>query len=107
LLFLSVIVDTVGGNSAMAILTFSVVVGNAESLMKMVGFSLGNKPLRLDDTVVTVHTQIAFIIKSFFFTYIGLMLAPPWSLLLLGVVVGLVLFGTRIPAVMLVAREPA
>jgi potassium/hydrogen antiporter len=107
LLFLSVIVDTVGGNSAMAILTFSVVVGNAESLMKMVGFSLGNKPLRLDDTVVTVHTQIAFIIKSFFFTYIGLMLAPPWSLLLLGIVVGLMLFAARLPAVMLIIRRPA
>jgi potassium/hydrogen antiporter len=106
LLFLTVIVSAVNGNAAMAVLTFSVVVGNAEALMKMVGFSLGDTPLRLDDTVVTVHTQFAFIIKSFFFTYIGLMLAPPWSLLLLGIVVGFVLFGTRIPAVMLVAREP-
>jgi len=106
LLFLAVIVGSVGGNAAMAVLTFSVVVGNAEALMKMVGFSLGNKPLRLDDTVVTVHTQTTFVIKSFFFTYIGLMLAPPFSLLLLGVVVGLALFGTRIPAVMLVASKP-
>ncbi len=107
LLFLTVTVNAVGGNAAMAVLTFSVVVGNAEALMKMVGFQLGDKPLRLDDTVVTVHTQIAFIIKSFFFTYIGLMLAPPWSLLLLGIIVGLVLFGSRIPAVMIVARAPA
>ena len=107
LLFLYVVVSSVGGNAAMAILTFSVVVGNAEALMKMVGFSLGDKPLQLDDTIITVHTQIAFIIKSFFFTYIGLMLAPPWSLLLLGVVVGLTLFGARLPAVLIVAREPA
>ncbi len=106
LLFLTVTVNSVGGNAAMAVLTFSVVVGNAEALMKMVGFQLGDKPLQLDDTVVTVHTQIAFIIKSFFFTYIGLMLAPPWSLLLLGIIVGLTLFGSRIPAVMLIAREP-
>ena len=107
LLFLTVTVNTVGGNAAMAVLTFSVVVGNAEALMKMVGFSLGDKPLQLDDTVVTVHTQFAFIIKSCFFTYIGLMLAPPWSLLLLGVIVGFTLFGSRIPATLLVVREPA
>ena len=107
LLFLSVGVETLGGNSAMAILTFSVVVGNAESLMTKVGFSLGDSPLRLDDTVVAAHTQITFIIKSFFFTYIGLMLAPPWSLLVLGSVVGLVLYAARIPAARLVARPPA
>ncbi|MFO7564200.1 MAG: cation:proton antiporter [Enhygromyxa sp.] len=106
LLFLTVMVGSVGGNAAMAVLTFSVVVGNADALMKMVGFQLGDKPLKLDDTVVTVHTQVAFIIKSFFFTYIGLMLAPPWSLLLLGIVVGFTLFGSRIPAVMLIARAP-
>ncbi|PRP90522.1 K(+)/H(+) antiporter NhaP2 [Enhygromyxa salina] len=105
LLFLYVVVDNTGGNPAMAVLTFSVIVGNAEALMKMVGFSLGDKPLALDDTVVTVHTQAAFIIKSFFFTYIGLMLSRPIYLLLLGFVVGLSLFVTRIPAVMLVARK--
>jgi len=88
------------------VLTFSVIVGNAEPLMKMVGFQLGDKPLRLDDTVVTVHTQAAFVIKSFFFTYIGLMLAPPWSLLFLGVVVGASLLATRLPVVMLIARAP-
>ncbi len=107
LFFLSVGVEGLGGNSAMAILTFSVVVGNAESLMTKVGFSLGDTPLRLDDTVVAAHTQIAFIIKSFFFTYIGLMLAPPWSLLGLGSVVGLVLYAARIPAARVVARPPA
>ena len=104
LLLLYVAADSAGGNPAMAVLTFSVIVGNAEALMKMVGFSLGDKPLALDDTVVTVHTQAAFVIKSFFFTYIGLMLSRPVSLLLLGFVVGISLFVTRIPAVMLVAR---
>jgi cell volume regulation protein A len=107
LLFLTVTVNTVGGNAAMAVLTFSVVVGNAAALMKMVGFSLGDKPLQLDDTVVTVHTQVAFIIKSCFFTYIGLRLEPPWSLLLLGIIVGLTLLGSRIPATMLIVRQPA
>ncbi|PRQ08870.1 cation:proton antiporter domain-containing protein [Enhygromyxa salina] len=105
LMILYVFVDNTGGNPAMAVLTFSVIVGNAEALMKMMKFSLGDKPLELDDAVVTVHSQAAFIIKSFFFTYIGLMLSRPVSLLLLGMVVGISLFVTRIPAVMLVARK--
>lgn len=107
LLFLYAIVDRLGGSPAIAVLIFSVVVGNADSLMKAVGFTLGDRPLALDDSVVTVHTQATFFIKSFFFTYIGLMLAPPWSLMILGVICGLGLFVARIPAAALVARPPA
>lgn len=107
LLFLYALVDALGGSPAIAVLTFSVVVGNADALMKRIGFSMGERPLALDDSVVTVHTQAAFFIKSFFFTYIGLMLAPPWSLLILGMLCGVVLYVARIPAVALVARPPA
>ncbi|MFV8751148.1 cation:proton antiporter [Nannocystaceae bacterium ST9] len=107
LLFLYALVDRLGGSPAIAVLTFSVVVGNADSLMKRMGFSLGDRPLALDDSVVTVHTQAAFFIKSFFFTYIGLLLAPPWSLLILGLVCGLGLFVARLPAAALIARPPA
>jgi cell volume regulation protein A len=105
LLFLYVIVDNLGGNPAMAVLTFSVVVGNAAALMKGIGFSLGDRPLALDDTVVTVHTQATFFIKSFFFTYIGLRLSPPWSLIIVGVLVGVVLYLTRIPVSMIIAGK--
>lgn len=107
LLFLYALVDMLGGSPAIAVLTFSVMVGNADSMMKGIGFSLGDKPLGLDDSVVTIHTQAAFFIKSFFFTYIGLMLSPPWYLLILGMICGLGLFVARIPAAALVARPPA
>lgn len=107
LLFLYVLVDNIGGNPAMAVLTFSVVVGNAAALMRGIGFSLGDRPLALDDTVVTVHTQATFFIKSFFFTYIGLRLSPPWSLIIVGVLVGVVLYLTRIPAAKLIASKSA
>jgi cell volume regulation protein A len=105
LLCLYVIVDNIGGNPAMAVLTFSVVVGNAAALMNKIGFSLGDRPLALDDTVVTVHTQATFFIKSFFFTYIGLRLSPPWSLIIVGVLVGVVLYLTRIPVTMIIAGK--
>lgn len=105
LLILYVTVDQLGGNPAMAVLTFSVIAGNADSLMKRIGFSLGDKPLQLDDTVVTVHTQATFFVKSFFFTYIGLMLSPPWSLIIVGVLVGVSLFLTRVPVALMVAGQ--
>lgn len=105
LLCLYVIVDSLGGNPAMAVLTFSVVVGNAESLMKRIGFSLGDRPLALDDAVVTVHSQATFFIKSFFFTYIGLRLSPPWSLIIVGVLVGVTLYLARVPVSMIVASR--
>ena len=47
------------------------------------------------------HGVITFMVKSFFFTFIGLMLYPPWSLLLLGVILALGLLLARIPAVWL------
>ena len=101
LIMLYVVVDGAGGSAAMAILAFAVIVGNADSLIKRVGFSIGDRPLQLEESVRTVHTQLTFIIKSFFFTFIGLMLAPPWSLLFLGVVVGSILLLARLPAVKL------
>jgi NhaP-type Na+/H+ and K+/H+ antiporter len=89
----------------MAILAFAVVVGNAEAIMRRLGFSLGEGPLELDLTVRTAHSQISFIVKSFFFTFIGLMLSPPWAYLALGVLFGAVLLGARIPMVWLSTRR--
>ena len=41
------------------------------------------------------------MIKSFFFVFIGAMLGPPWRFILLGVLLGAVLFAARIPGVYL------
>jgi NhaP-type Na+/H+ or K+/H+ antiporter len=71
--------------------------------MKRLGYSRG-APLEIDVSVRTVHSQISFIVKSFFFTFIGLMLEPPWSLLALGVLLGFALLAARGPVVRLVTR---
>ncbi|TPV94803.1 MAG: hypothetical protein B7733_13400 [Myxococcales bacterium FL481] len=101
LIVLYVVVDRAGGSAAMAILAFAVIVGNADALIRRIGFSIGDRPLELGESVVAAHTQLTFIIKSFFFTFIGMMLAPPWSLLLFGVAVGTILLLARWPAVKL------
>lgn len=95
LLGLYVLVGELDGSAALAVLTFAVIVGNAATIRKR----LHMKGVGLGLHVTAVHSQIAFIIKSFFFTFIGTMLGPPWPLFALGVGFGLMLLGARFIAV--------
>jgi potassium/hydrogen antiporter len=93
-----VVIDNLEGSAALGILTAAVIVGNAPSLSESVGLA---RVVSLGDGVRNVHEQITFIVKSFFFTFIGLMLSPPWSYLLIGVLFGFLLLGARAPMVWL------
>jgi cell volume regulation protein A len=98
LLLLFVVIDQLEGSAALGILAFAIVVGNAKLLGKVFKFS-DSQDLSAD--VCGFHGQVTFIIKSFFFTFMGAMLAPPWSLVALGVLFGGVLYAARIPPVWL------
>ena len=97
LLGLYVLIQQAGGSAALCILAFAVLVGNAGVGG---GIDATTRP-GLDAGVRGVHGQIAFMVKSFFFTFIGAMLGPPWSAVALGVILGGVLFAIRWPAVRL------
>ncbi|MCB9569986.1 MAG: cation:proton antiporter [Myxococcales bacterium] len=105
LMLLYVLVDVAGGSPAMGVLAFSIVVGNARSFTRWL-HDLGpdQSGVHLDGEVQAVHSQISFIVKSLFFTFLGLMLSPPWSLLIMGIVLGVVLLLARIPAVFVALR---
>lgn len=94
LLVLYVFVDELGGSAALAILAAAVLVGNAPSLGKAFGLSAD---AQLAQGVQHVHSQLAFIIKSFFFTFIGAMLGPPFSMMAIGAAVAVSLLLIRIP----------
>lgn len=91
LLGLYVLVDELGGSAALGILSCAVVLGNAGTIRQ----KLHAKRSSLGFQVTTVHTQVTFIIKSFFFTFIGAMLGPPWPIFALGVGLGLALLAAR------------
>lgn len=96
LLLLYVVIDQIGGSAALGILSFAVVVGNANLLGSALRIS---DSLDLGEDVRGFHQQATFIIKSFFFTFMGAMLGPPWSLIALGVLLGVVLLAARVPPV--------
>jgi cell volume regulation protein A len=96
LLLLYVAIDQVGGSAALGILTCAVVVGNANLIGTKLGF--GTK-LDLSADVRGFNRQVTFIVKSFFFTFMGAMLGPPWGLVALGALFGVLLLVVRVPAV--------
>ncbi len=96
LLLLYVVIDQLGGSAALGILTTAVILGNAKSLSTKIGLA---EPAELDRHVRGFHRQMAFMVKSFFFVFIGAMLGPPISLIVLGVLLGLMLLSARVPSV--------
>lgn len=98
LLILYVVIDNAGGSAALGILTVAVILGNAPRLSRMIGLK---DSYGLDTAVRGFHRQMAFMVKSFFFVFIGAMLGPPWSLMLLGVLLAGALYAARLPAVRL------
>lgn len=94
LLILYVLVEGAGGSGALGVLSFAVVVGNAGHIGRIVKL---DAQLGLDDDVRGFHSQMVFIVKSFFFTFVGAMLGPPWSLALAGALLAAVLLLARYP----------
>ena len=98
LLMLYVLIDEMGGSAALGILAAAVILGNAPSLSKAIGLA---RSAKLSSSLQGVHDEITFIIKSFFFVFIGAMLRPPWTLLILGFAIGILLLIARLPSVRL------
>jgi len=94
LLLLYVLVETAGGSGALGVLAFAVLVGNAGHVAR---FAKVTAELSLHDDVRGFHSQMVFIVKSFFFTFVGAMLGPPWSLARAGTQLAVVLLVVRFP----------
>ena len=94
LLLLYVLVDAAGGSGALGVLAFAVVVGNAGHIGRLIKL---DTHLEMHDDVRGFHSQMVFIVKSFFFTFIGAMLGPPWGLAAAGALLAVVLLIARYP----------
>ena len=80
------VVEILGFNGAMAALAFGITIGNVESLQ----FTVFKKPrdkesIGLTETERVFFSEVAFLLKTFFFIYLGISLELiGWWLILLG-----------------------
>ena len=98
LLFLYIGIEHAGGSAALGVLMAAVIIGNAVPVGRWLRL-IEARPL--DPSMQHLHGTLTFLIKSFFFTFIGLMIDRPFKLLAAGLVLGLALLVARIPAVLL------
>lgn len=95
--------ETLGFSGAIAALAFGVVLGNVEDLplgplSKMASF----RPVAVSDVEKAVFAEIVFLMKAFFFVYVGLQIR--WSdpaLFLAAAFLSTALYAARVPVVRL------
>jgi cell volume regulation protein A len=96
LLVLYVAVDANRGSAPLAVLVFALLIGN-------IGFRVPADEAHmvgsLDEATRSIHSQITFIVKAFFFTFMGVLVGHPSVLAAVGVGLGLLLLVARAAAV--------
>ena len=91
-----------GGAGALSCLAFGLVLGNGKKVLKMLNYH--GKGFEMDEETKHFHSLTSFVIRTFFFVYLGLMVtfSEP-RLIALGVVISLLLLLARLAAVFLTA----
>ncbi len=101
------IIETMGFSGAIAALAFGVTIGNIETIRFPFFKTLTvREPVGLNETEKIFFSEIAFLLKTFFFIYLGisLELISGW-LITVGLVLTFVAFLLRIPAVRMSVRK--
>lgn len=88
-----------GGTGAISALFLGLVMGNAPSVAKLLKFE---STISIDESVRGFHSQISFLIRSFFFVFTGLLFSfSSFTMVLFGLLLAFVFLGTRFFAVKL------
>lgn len=101
------IVETLGFSGAIAALAFGVTIGNIETIRIPIFKSWTvREPVGLNETEKIFFSEVAFLLKAFFFIYLGisLELISSW-LIIVGLILTAVAFALRLPAVKLSIRQ--
>jgi cell volume regulation protein A len=99
------IVETLGFSGAIAALAFGVTIGNIETIRIPI-FKTDREPVGLNATEKIFFSEVAFLLKTFFFIYLGLSLKLISNhLIIVGLILTGVAFVLRIPAVRLSIRR--
>jgi len=103
------IVEVLGYSGAIAALAFGIILGNIQSLsLSVLRDVLRGRAVQLNRAEETFFSEIVFLLKTFFFVYIGLSIrVTDVGLFAIGVGVVAVLFLIRIPVVWGALRKSA
>ncbi|HJX12725.1 MAG TPA: cation:proton antiporter [Dehalococcoidales bacterium] len=95
------LVETLGFSGAIAALAFGVTIGNIETIrIPIFKSGAAREPVGLSDTEKVFFSEVAFLLKTFFFIYLGLSLQLiSTQLIVVGLVLTAVAFVLRLPAV--------
>jgi len=101
-LFLTYVVTTnLGGNGALSALFFGLIIGNSRHIAKRLKF---RTTVSIDDSVRDFHSQISFLIRSFFFVFTGLLFSfSSFTSVLIGIVLSATFLGIRFVVVKMAA----
>jgi NhaP-type Na+/H+ or K+/H+ antiporter len=91
-------VETVGGSGAIACLMFGVVLANGKAIMSMLRY--GRSAFELSDDTKSLHSLMSFLVRTFFFVYLGLLVSlTNWIFIMIGVILVIVTMAARVSAV--------
>jgi len=98
------VTDNFGGNGAMAVLTASLLLGNASTIVPRLIPGARGQEFVATELPRVMQGQMNFLIKSFFFVLIGLMFPLSARSIFLGGIAAVFLLAFRFPAVILSVR---
>jgi len=88
------------GAGAIACLMFGLVLGNGKKILKMVKYS--GKGFEMDDQTKQFHSLTSFVIRTFFFVYLGIIVSfQDIKFILVGIIIVLALLVVRYLAVII------
>ena len=101
------IVETLGFSGAIAALAFGITLGNIESInISVFKPSYATEPVGLTETERVFFSEVAFLLKTFFFVYLGLSLELiSEQLIIISLVLTVIAFVLRVPATRLTLRR--
>jgi cell volume regulation protein A len=106
LFLLYLAVESLQGSGAIFALVFGLILGNG---MDFARFLRTKRTMEIHNTMMTFHSQISFIVKTFFFAYLGLMITfDDPSVIVPSIVLSLVLLAVRcivVPAISIGKRS--
>jgi cell volume regulation protein A len=93
------VVESMNGSGVIFALTFGLMLGNGMEVARFLGIK---RTVVIHELMKKFHSQMSFLIKTFFFVYLGLMITfAHYGLILVGVVLSLLLLLARYIAVLL------